>query len=272
LVRDLTGHAADCGECSELLVLATLPVESGLDSVGFVDSVVARTSGAACERSAPRLAELVDGSLEPGDRALILGHVDGCANCRGLVATLAALAIELPRLAHVRPDEDFVNDVLRRTLPVHVQLRRWWKRTWPRWLRRPRFATEAAYVGLLVLVLVFATPGSPLEAVPRRALALPQQAVAAARQPASLDGVLADSLRTRVAAVREKAADDPKVEAVAGWIAAGAQVVAQADERVESASKSVATFWRDAASLLGNDGEDAVDGSTESQESNEEKP
>lgn len=265
--RTAEAHASGCAECSEMLALALLPVPAELEIAEsvFVESVLARTSGAPCESTTLRLPELVDRSLEPRERTLVSSHVAGCARCRGLVAVLTALSRELPSLAQVRPDARFVDDVLRRTLPVHVQLRRWWGRVWPQWLRRPRFASEAAYVGLLVLVLIFATPGSPLEAVPQRALAV-------ARQPVVSEVNLGEYLSERVGAVRAIAAESSGAETVGSWIAAGSDTAAKADEVVTDTAEGFATFWREAASLLGTGGEDAAQESPESTESNEEKP
>ena len=180
-------HAASCGPCGELLALATLAAAEAAPPE-LVAAVLAETSGAPCARSERLLPELADGALAGEERVLLAAHLEGCTECAALARTLSALTRTLPRLAEVRPDPGFVDQVLRRTLPIDVQLRRWWRRTWPRWLRRPRFASEAAYVALLALVLIFATPGSPLAAVPERALAV-------AQQPVPLESGLTGALR-----------------------------------------------------------------------------
>jgi predicted anti-sigma-YlaC factor YlaD len=169
--RTCEEHAAGCPACWELLALASLdPAPAAEVDEAWLGELIARTSGSACVEAEAALCARMAGELPLPDLERVEGHLAGCAECAALASTLGALAIELPRMAEVRPDERFVDDVLARSLPVPVRLRRYWASTWPRWVRRPRFASEAAYVGVLVLVLVFATPGSPLEAVPRKAL------------------------------------------------------------------------------------------------------
>jgi len=257
-------HAAGCAACNELLELVMLPVETEREASvslrGFVESVVDQTSGAACASATASLPALADGSLEREQRVLVAAHVAECAECDHLVTLLSALRRDLPRLAEVRPDAGFVADVLKRTLPVNVQLRRWWGRTWTRWLHRPRFASELAYIGSLVLVLVVATPGSPLEAVPRRALA-------AVQQPIPID--VEEYLAAPADAV-QALTGSPGAERVGKWIAAGAGKAQQADEVVDKAAEGLATFWRGAASLMGNDGTEAGTTTSETPEMSEE--
>jgi anti-sigma factor RsiW len=241
-------HADGCTACGELLALATLAAD--VVPAQLAASILARTSGAICERVAPQVPELVDGELAAGDRELVAGHVAGCAECAALAAALEGLAREMPRLAEVRPDAGFVEAVLRRTLPLSVQLRRWWQRTWPRWLRRPRFASEAAYIGSLVLVLVFATPGSPLEAVPQRALGV-------VRQPVVGEAGIAEALEGRLAAARELVGDSSR-SLVDTCLAAGSRSFGQAMAMASGLGDDAATLWQEAASLLERDGDDAA--------------
>ena len=168
--RALERHAAECDACSELLELAHLPVE---DPPGLAALVLGRTSGTACRKAEERLPDFVDGALPAdGDRELLAEHLEHCVSCSGLATELEWLAVELPRLAIVRPGKSLVEGVLRRTLPASVLLRRWWAATWPCWIRRPRFASELAYVVTLFLVLLFGTPVSPFQAMPGRAVEL----------------------------------------------------------------------------------------------------
>ncbi|MFQ5526429.1 MAG: anti-sigma factor family protein [Thermoanaerobaculia bacterium] len=167
-LRAYEEHAATCGACSELLALARLPASEPGD---LVAGVLSRTSGSACRQAEARLPEFVDGLLSSADgRELVAAHLEHCSSCSGLIVELERLAADLPRLAIVEPDVGLVDAVLRRTLPLPVQLRRWWAAAWPRWVRRPRFATELAYALTLVLVVAFGTPVSPLQAMPERAL------------------------------------------------------------------------------------------------------
>ena len=260
--RACRAHAAGCPACGELLTLATLPVIDGGGEL--VTSVLAATSGSPCDGVAERLPDLAQRESSVGEAAVLRQHVADCEECQDLVSVLRRLRRELPALAELRPDARFVDDVLARTLPVHVQLRRWWRRVWPRLLHRPRFASEAAFIGLLVLLLVFATPGSPLEAVPR-------QVLAAARQPVQAEMRLGDFVAAPFDAVRETAAASSE-ETFEGLVAVRARSASKAEEVVTEASEGLATFWREAASLLGNDGTDAATESPQRPESNEETP
>jgi predicted anti-sigma-YlaC factor YlaD len=162
-------HLAACGRCRELAETLAAAAPPPDDLLG---AVLARTSGPACASAESRLCAWLDGELAGADRELMGAHLESCADCRALAAAMTRLAAELPWLAELRPDPGFVAAVLAATLPVQVRLRRWWAAVWPRWVRRPRFASEAAFIATMVLVLVFATPGSPLEAVPTKALGL----------------------------------------------------------------------------------------------------
>ena len=169
-----------------------------------------------------RLEALAAGSLPAAEERAHAEHLAGCAACRELV--------DLARLAEVPPDPGFTADVLRITLPFDVQIRRWWDALWPQLWHRPRFASEAAYVGLVVLVLAFATPGSPFAAVPAGALAIAQEP----QLP-----------RLELPAVAVAPA-----EAAAGW---GNEARATADDTVQliiEVRTRMGTFWDEAASLL----------------------
>ena len=169
--RRCARHLERCPACRELVEPfgATEPPPDGL-----LGAVLTATSGSPCGRAEGLLCGWLDGELERDDRDLMAAHLAGCADCRALAAVATRLSRELPLLAELRPDPGFVGAVLAATLPLHVRLRRWWTASWPRWVRRPRFASEAAFIATMVLALVFATPGSPLEAVPGRALELAQ--------------------------------------------------------------------------------------------------
>jgi len=163
-------HVSECSSCSELVKLAGLPLEPSAEG-DFAQGVLDRTSGSACAQAEENLPALAD-KLMPAssDRELLAAHVDRCAHCSELVVELEHLRYELPRLATIRPEVSLVDDVLRRTLPAQIRLKRWWIETWPRWVHRPRFASELAFACTLVLVLIVSFPGSPLQAMPERAL------------------------------------------------------------------------------------------------------
>lgn len=167
--RRCARHLEACPSCRELtapLAVAAAPPDD------LVDAVLARTSGSPCGRAESRLCDWLDGAMASTERRLMAAHLDSCSDCRALAGAMRRLAAELPLLAELEPDPGFVEAVLAATLPVRVRLRRWWAAVWPQWVHRPRFASEAAFVATMALVLVFATPGSPLGAMPTRALAL----------------------------------------------------------------------------------------------------
>ncbi|HEV8629982.1 MAG TPA: zf-HC2 domain-containing protein, partial [Thermoanaerobaculia bacterium] len=162
-------------------------------------AVLAQTSGPACEAAAARLAGALDAPLEPADRALLDLHVAGCAACRQLGVTLRSLARDLPRLAEPVADPLLVARVLAATLPFNVRWRRWWAASWPAWVQRPRFAVETAFVVTTIFLLLFQAVGSPLQALPRRALQATQQA--------RFDGIEARAAELREHAVSRLRAD-----------------------------------------------------------------
>lgn len=226
----LESHAAVCPACRQLLELANLPVPAPERLGGdFASRVVERTSGGACRQAEPLLPELASGVLAGrAERALVAEHVAHCASCTGLLEELERLAFDLRKLAVVRPRESLVDGVLRRTLPLPVRLRRWWRTTWPQWVRRPRFATELAYAATLLVVVVFGTPVSPLQAMPERAFDLARsesaerfdklQRVAEEDLSTNLQGVVAaGSERAGNLAVRTGHGIGTIVEEVASW-------------------------------------------------------
>lgn len=98
---------------------------------------------------------LLDGMLEgtlPGvDHARGVDHVASCLSCRELVEpmglTLAPVGAEPPAF--------FLAAVLARTSRAARRTR--WAETWRQWILRPRFASEAAYLGVVVLSLAVVT-------------------------------------------------------------------------------------------------------------------
>lgn len=189
-----------------------------------------------CRELERRLEVVAAGTLSVAEEPACAEHLADCAACREL--------LELARLAEVEPDPAFVTDVLRTTLPFDVQIRRWWDALWPQLWHRPRFAAEAAYAGLVVLTLVFATPGSPLAAVPAEALeiALEPELPRLELPPVALTPHLAEAGRSLRAS--------PAARTATRW---GAEVRATADDASRLAIEirtRVGTFWDGAASLL----------------------
>jgi hypothetical protein len=194
----------------------------------------------SCRDLECRLEALATGTLPAVEERAHAEHVAACAACREL--------LELARLAEVPPDPGFTAEVLRLTLPFDVQIRRWWDALWPVLWHRPRFASEAAYVGLVVLVLVFATPGSPLAAVPSDALAIAQEPqLPRLELPAA---ALAPRLAAAERALRASPAAGTAADSAADW---GADLRATADDTVRlmiEVRTRMGTFWDEAASLL----------------------
>lgn len=152
----------------------------------FVQGVLGRTSGSPCEKAAGMLPDLADGELEDFDRRLVTAHLEHCAECRAVAVTLGWLGPELPKMAELDPGPRFLQAVLDRTSraapgiaagPVRVptgfgpagwmdRLGRWWGER----ILRPLFPVQVAYAATLVIVLLTATPFSPLRGAPRQAL------------------------------------------------------------------------------------------------------
>lgn len=230
-------HLESCPRCRELtepLAAAAPPPED------LLGAVLARTCGSPCGRAESLLGDWLDGGLTGADRELLAAHLGSCGGCRALAAAMTRLAAELPALAELRPGAGFVDAVLAATLPVRARLRRWWSAIWPRWVRRPRFASEAAFIATLVLVLVVAMPGSPLEAVPSRALDLAQTDPAA-------------KLEAPVAALEERVADRV-IAPLAAFYARGESAARAwagvAAERGKALTGELAMRWRTSRELL----------------------
>ena len=250
-------HLAGCALCRDLVELARLGDAAAAGYAGpppdLAPAVVARSAvgygsgeggGGACGRAHELLAADIDEPIPSTDRLLLQGHLATCDSCRELRGVLLALARDLPLLAEVSPDPGFVTDVLRRTLPFEVQIRRWWDALWPQLWHRPRFATEAAYFGLVVLVLVFATPSSPLAAVPSGALAIAQE------PPLPRLELPEVALAPRLAAAKRALSASHPAEVAADW---GIELRATADDAVQlmiEVRTQMGTFWDEAASLL----------------------
>ncbi len=272
--RRCARHLEICPSCRELaepFVAGAAPPED------LVDTVLASTSGPPCDRAESLLCAWLDGETAGTDRDLMAAHLDHCAHCRGLAAAMTRLAAELPELAELRPDPGFVEAVLAATLPVRVRLRRWWAAVWPQWVRRPRFASEAAFVATMALVIVFATPGSPLEAVPTKALELARtDPTARLEAPVAQLGA---RLEAPVATLGEQFTVRVKEPIRAGYARgeAEARTWAQAAEArgrafIDDLSAWLGTSRERLASLLERADEKASDNQDDASNSTQEKP
>jgi anti-sigma factor RsiW len=256
-------HWAGCAQCRELAELAGLiapgaePTASDLSAPDLTPpdltgAILARTSGSACASCESRLADFVDGALAAADGELVALHLAACAACSPLAAELRRLAGDLPRLASVAPGPGFVEAVLAASLPWPVQLRRWWRASWPRWVRRPRFSLEVAYATTLILALLVSLPGSPLAALPERALDR------LATDPTPWVAQVGSALGER-AERQEKALGQSRLAGrLAGWLDDGRDVTQALPRRGlrwgrtqgEAAWTEVRTFWQRTASFL----------------------
>ena len=166
-------HLRSCAGCRELKSLvaeASVPVTPPADLLG---AVLARTSGSACGSARARLCDHIDRLLAPADDDLVRMHLDACGECAGLAARLARLAADLPPLAERDPGPRLVDEVLARTsrrpaLPSRRAAR--FAAVWRRLAHRPRIAWEGAYVGSIIMVVLFGAANAPFADVPGRAL------------------------------------------------------------------------------------------------------
>lgn len=104
-----------------------------------------------CREFESALDRVLDGTLEGGDRSACVRHVASCSSCRELVEPMG------PLLAPVAadPPASLLAAVLART--SHESRRARWAEIWHQWVLRPRFASEVAYVGVVLLSLSFVT-------------------------------------------------------------------------------------------------------------------
>ena len=165
-------HAEQCTACGELLTgIGEAEVAAAAETAEpLVDSILSRTIGTVCKQAEKRLPAFVDQDLSAGDQELLKMHLGGCAHCRQMVTTLRLLEHQLPQLAETPVDEKFTAQVLAATLPLPMRLKRWLRSQATSWVRRPRFAMEAAYVGLLVVMLVMGAFSAPLAALPQKGI------------------------------------------------------------------------------------------------------
>ena len=102
-------------------------------------------------------------------------HVAHCHECARILETVTWLASELPAMAEVDPGYAFTREVMAVTAE-----RRGWAAGWAAWLEgmregarallaRPRLPLEGAYIGAMVVWLVFFAPFSPFNTVPAQA-------------------------------------------------------------------------------------------------------
>jgi hypothetical protein len=133
-------------------------------SEDLVGGILSASGIDPCGRARLLLVDLEPASLgvlEP----LLEMHVRSCAACGALHRALIAMRQDLPALAELEPDAEFLADVMAVTVDVPR-----WRDRWQRLLARPRLALEGAYVGTLILALTFVTPAAAITEIPGRVL------------------------------------------------------------------------------------------------------
>ena len=146
-------HLQTCDDCRGLVAsLRHLPPEDP----ALTSAILSRTSGPVCEVARERLSAWDGPALDLGP------HLAGCDDCAALGRVLSAMREELPRLADVAPDPEFVGAVLAKTSlrrrPTPPAER--WAFTIRRLLDRPRIALEGAFVASVMLVLPLGSSAS----------------------------------------------------------------------------------------------------------------
>ena len=174
--RELRDHLRSCVHCREMEELVSggvlVPEVSPPDDM--TAAILDRTSGSPCVRCRELLCDFTDDTLERIERIdtdLVRLHLETCDGCRAISVVLTRLAEDLPAMARLSPDDDFVSDVVGSTVPAPVVAASkpsWWERL----VERPRLAWESAYVGAFVLWVVFSLPLPAIRAMPQKALSL----------------------------------------------------------------------------------------------------
>ncbi len=225
--RAAESHLAGCAQCAALVgalhealgVLPAADAEARTQAAPreLAGAILERTSGSGCERAVGLLPEFVDHALEPLLAELVQSHVEHCERCTALHGALVVLTLELPQMAALDPGAEFTRAVVEATSGARQTAEPGWRDTvetwWRRMVVRPRFAWEAAYVALLLIVALCGTSASPFRNVPARALALVQVDPRAAARDA---GAQLRALHSGVGALGQRAWDE-----TAGRVAGG---------------------------------------------------
>jgi hypothetical protein len=103
-----------------------------------------------CHDFEGRLEGLLEGALAGDEHAGCVEHVASCDSCRALVEPMGLGLAP----AGAEPPASLLPAVLAQT--SRASRRTPWAEIWRQWMLRPRFASEVAYVGVVVLSLVSA--------------------------------------------------------------------------------------------------------------------
>lgn len=164
-------HLRFCQRCRGLLGIAEGKLEllSEKECNELSDAILAQTSGAVCGRAREMMSDHMESSLITLDRQLLEQHVEHCSLCRRIFETMQHIMPILAEMGELEPGKMFTRDVIRATSRVPGMEPGWlerFRRWWSDQLARPIVQWEAAYVGALLLVATFGTPGSPLRGLP----------------------------------------------------------------------------------------------------------
>ena len=96
------------------------------------------------------LESLLEGALDRDEHARCVDHVASCDSCRTLVEPMG---LGLVPVGVVPPPSLFMAVVSRTSRAAR---RAPWAEIWRQWMLRPRFASEVAYIGVVVLSLASA--------------------------------------------------------------------------------------------------------------------
>ena len=105
----------------------------------------------SCREFERLLEDMLEGALSGVDHAAAQRHVASCRSCRELIEPMGLTLVPVGN----EPPSTFLAAVLARTSRAERRTR--WAETWRQWMLRPRFASEAAYLGVVVLSLAVVT-------------------------------------------------------------------------------------------------------------------
>ena len=162
----MRAHENGCARCHRLAALVCGEHEPNTadNAEAFVAAIMANTSGQPCEHAEILLVS--DDAVAADSAELVRMHLAACPNCTALARTVARLRPELTALADADPGPGFVTAVMAATpnRDEFIRGRRQgpWTGLRDRLIRRPRLASEIAYVVTASILLMFGWPAASL--------------------------------------------------------------------------------------------------------------
>lgn len=224
-------------------------------------AVLAQTTGPACQRALTLVGGQPDEALDAQTAALVVGHLEHCAECRAIERTLTEARAVLATLAEIEPDADFTAHVVAATSgrrvsarrPMWTSLSRRWawagalrERTtsaWERVLARPRLSLELAYLATVLVVIVIGNPGLIADALGARTSSLVAGGAGSAIAGAGQPGIVTPRVGSGMPAFVERAMREVEIKrasAAKGW-----------NWFVDRTAKLVAASWNWLRGLFG---------------------